>query len=574
MMGPVLGSIILGMDPVEHRSTGPRPGAFSRRAMVDWSEGHRPRSSTTHISTFEDAVTPTGVRSSRSLPGVRHRRAARSPRRGPPGLPPLGGRDDLPARSTPSWASPARPGSPSTSRRWWRSAGPTRRHDVISTLATAEIDGGRLTDQEIVDFLRFLLEAGAETTYRSSSNLLFARCSPDQTSSTRCARPRSAPAGNRGSAALGASPHGHLPRSCNRRHRARRRPHPGGRGDRGEPRRRQPRREAMGRTRRVRHPPSPHSHITPSGSAPHICLGMHLARAETLVVLNAVLDRLPNIRLDPAARDIAITGSTFRAPRALPVLFDVASRRLTWSYDYIIIGGGSAGCVMAAALSEERRRPSAAPGGRTARPESDRSTSPPAHWPWKASSGTSPTSPIRRATVRRCRGWPVGYSAVGAPSTAWSGSAGTRLTSTSGPALGCDGWDYESVLPFFKRAERYKGGADHYSRRSGPQRVQEQGVTPLLNDAFEQAAQAAGYPLNDDYNGEVAARRRCLPGRPVARDPPQRSARLPGIGVAPPQSQDPHRLRGPARSSSTAAAPSASSTDARGKRVVERATAR
>ena len=57
------------------------------------------------------------------------------------------------------------------------------------------------------------------------------------------------------------------------------------------------------------------------GFGAHICLGMHLARAETLVMMNAVLDRLPNLRLDPTAEQVAISGSTFRAPRALPVLF-------------------------------------------------------------------------------------------------------------------------------------------------------------------------------------------------------------------------------------------------------------
>ena len=45
--------------------------------------------------------------------------------------------------------------------------------DIISILTSATLDGSSLDDQEIVDFLRFLLEAGAETTYRSSSNLLF-----------------------------------------------------------------------------------------------------------------------------------------------------------------------------------------------------------------------------------------------------------------------------------------------------------------------------------------------------------------------------------------------------------------
>ena len=54
---------------------------------------------------------------------------------------------------------------------------------------------------------------------------------------------------------------------------------------------------------------------------PHTCVGMHLARMETRVVLEAVLDRLPNLRLDPEAPDVHITGLSFRAPRRLPVLF-------------------------------------------------------------------------------------------------------------------------------------------------------------------------------------------------------------------------------------------------------------
>jgi cytochrome P450 len=53
----------------------------------------------------------------------------------------------------------------------------------------------------------------------------------------------------------------------------------------------------------------------------HTCLGMHLARMETRVVMDAVLDRLPNLRLDPDAEDVHVTGLTFRAPVRLPVLF-------------------------------------------------------------------------------------------------------------------------------------------------------------------------------------------------------------------------------------------------------------
>jgi cytochrome P450 len=58
------------------------------------------------------------------------------------------------------------------------------------------------------------------------------------------------------------------------------------------------------------------------GLGPHMCLGMHLARMETTVAINAVLDRLPEVRLDPAADDVHIRGLAFRAPNRLPVLFD------------------------------------------------------------------------------------------------------------------------------------------------------------------------------------------------------------------------------------------------------------
>jgi len=49
---------------------------------------------------------------------------------------------------------------------------------------------------------------------------------------------------------------------------------------------------------------------------------MHLARMETRVVLERIFDRLPGLRLDPAAPAPYITGMTFRAPPRLDVLWD------------------------------------------------------------------------------------------------------------------------------------------------------------------------------------------------------------------------------------------------------------
>src|SRR6185437_5697631 len=46
-------------------------------------------------------------------------------------------------------------------------------NDVLGDLVGAEIDGEKLTDEAIISFLRLLLPAGLETTFRSSSNLLY-----------------------------------------------------------------------------------------------------------------------------------------------------------------------------------------------------------------------------------------------------------------------------------------------------------------------------------------------------------------------------------------------------------------
>jgi cytochrome P450 len=192
--------------------------------------------------------------------------------------------------------------------------------DVISVLAEAELDGQRLTDEDIFAFLRLLLPAGAETTYRSSSNLFFGllsdpgqldavrddralvpqaieeglRWEPPLTGIMRMARRDVEldgvliPAGSLVSIGLGSANH-------------------------DEARYPDPERFDIRR--------APQQHLA-FAFGPHMCLGIHLARMETTVVLNAVLDRLPGVRLDPEAEDVHIEGRGFRAPRELPVLFD------------------------------------------------------------------------------------------------------------------------------------------------------------------------------------------------------------------------------------------------------------
>jgi cytochrome P450 len=57
------------------------------------------------------------------------------------------------------------------------------------------------------------------------------------------------------------------------------------------------------------------------GGGSHICLGMHLARTEMEIGIGALLDRLPNLRLDPEEDRPRIVGMYHRGPTAIPVQF-------------------------------------------------------------------------------------------------------------------------------------------------------------------------------------------------------------------------------------------------------------
>jgi cytochrome P450 len=196
------------------------------------------------------------------------------------------------------------------------------RDDLVSQLIRAEVDGHRLSDDEIYPFLLLLLPAGAETTYRSSSNLLFGLLShPDQMDAVRADRgllPQAIEEALRWETPLltvarmatedlelgGVSiPEGALVAVSL------------GAANRDPERYADP--DAFNIFR------DPVQHIS-FGDGPHRCLGMHLALLETRVLLNAVLDRLPQLRLDPAAEDPHIHGLIFRSPPNLPVRFESA----------------------------------------------------------------------------------------------------------------------------------------------------------------------------------------------------------------------------------------------------------
>jgi cytochrome P450 len=191
--------------------------------------------------------------------------------------------------------------------------------DVISVLVQAELDGERLDDEEIYSFLRLLLPAGAETTYRATGNFLFGLLADrDNWEALRADRSLMAqaieesirwegpllltsreatrdtelggvgiPAGSHVVAQIGSANH-------------------------DESRWDDPETFDMFREQK------PHIAFA---AGPHMCLGMHLARMEMRVSVNALLERLPDLQLDPSALDIHIHGAPFRSPTSLPVVF-------------------------------------------------------------------------------------------------------------------------------------------------------------------------------------------------------------------------------------------------------------
>jgi cytochrome P450 len=194
------------------------------------------------------------------------------------------------------------------------------REDLISDLANAELDGEHLTDEEIFSFVRLLLPAGVETTFRSTGNLLFTLLShPDQLDAVRADRSLVPQAIEE--ALRYETPLLNITRLATKDTEIGGVPVPAGStvmvmlaaANRDETRYPDPDRFDI-----FRNDPRPHISF---GHGPHVCLGLHLARIEMRVALNLLLDRLSHLRLDPEADDPHIQGQVFRSPTAIPVLF-------------------------------------------------------------------------------------------------------------------------------------------------------------------------------------------------------------------------------------------------------------
>jgi cytochrome P450 len=191
--------------------------------------------------------------------------------------------------------------------------------DIIGDLVTAEIDGEKLSDEAIYSFLRLLLPAGLETTYRSSGNLLYLLLThPEQLAAVQADHDLIRPAIEEGlryetplttvqrfatedSELEGvAIPAGSVVDVCI------------GSANRDEQRWDRPEEFDIFR----KHMP----HIS-FAAGEHTCMGLHLARMETRVAVESLFDRLTNVTL-LADGDPHIHGQPFRSPTSLPVTFD------------------------------------------------------------------------------------------------------------------------------------------------------------------------------------------------------------------------------------------------------------
>lgn len=193
--------------------------------------------------------------------------------------------------------------------------------DIIGDLVTAEVDGERLDDRAIYSFLRLLLPAGLETTYRSSGNLLFLLLThPDQLAAVQADPgliPQGIEEGLRYETPLTtvqrfttvdteldgvAVPKHTVVDACI------------GSANRDEKRWHRAERFDIFRDR------APHLSFA---AGAHTCLGLHLARMETRVALECLLTRVTDLRLI-TDDDPHIFGQPFRSPTALPVTFSAA----------------------------------------------------------------------------------------------------------------------------------------------------------------------------------------------------------------------------------------------------------
>ncbi|MDQ0468635.1 GMC family oxidoreductase [Labrys wisconsinensis] len=176
------------------------------------------------------------------------------------------------------------------------------------------------------------------------------------------------------------------------------------------------------------------------------------------------------------------------------------------TFDYVVIGGGSSGCALASRLSDD-------PTCRVLLLEAgSRDWSPYIHLPvcyYKTTKG-----PYTWGFHLASQAHQDGIAPVFTQARVLGGGSsinaqvyirGTAADYDGWAGMGCPGWSYREVLPYFKRSEANERLAGEFHGIEGPLGVSDQRHTHPLSKAFVQACQDYGMPHNADFNGREQA---------------------------------------------------------------------
>ena len=173
------------------------------------------------------------------------------------------------------------------------------------------------------------------------------------------------------------------------------------------------------------------------------------------------------------------------------------------TYDYIVTGAGSAGCVLAARLTESGRHRVLLleAGGKDSNPwihipmgYAKTFVDPKVNWKFES----EPEQQLNGRTMYQPRGKVLGGTSSINGMIYMRGNAADY---DQWRQLGNQGWDYDSVLPYFRKAEDNERGANEYHGSGGPLRVSNQPYDWEIAKLLLTACQQAGIPLNPDFNG-------------------------------------------------------------------------